>query len=155
MWPIDEKKYENMSFLPPLSDMDIAKQVSYLVFNGWVPCVEFAMQTEGFAVGGNSANYMGPGYYDNRYWVMWKLPMYGCTNPDEVLQEIRACTQAFPECFIRVAGFDQGMSKRFSMCGLICVPSPSMNRPFEIACKSQPMFARIIGLRANPIATAV
>ena len=46
------------------------------------------------------------GYYDNRYWVMWKLPMYGCTNPEEVLSEIRSCTRAFPECFIRVAGFD-------------------------------------------------
>ena len=46
------------------------------------------------------------GYYDNRYWVMWKLPMYGCTNPEEVLAEIRSCTRAFPECFIRVAGFD-------------------------------------------------
>jgi hypothetical protein len=23
-------------------------------------------------------------YYDNRYWTMWKLPMFGCTDPSQV-----------------------------------------------------------------------
>jgi hypothetical protein len=23
-------------------------------------------------------------YYDNRYWTMWKLPMFGCTDPIQV-----------------------------------------------------------------------
>lgn len=23
-------------------------------------------------------------YYDNRYWTMWKLPMFGCTDPVQV-----------------------------------------------------------------------
>merc|ERR1712100_883858 len=30
-----EKKYECLSYLPPLSDADISKQVDYLVGNGW------------------------------------------------------------------------------------------------------------------------
>jgi ribulose-bisphosphate carboxylase small chain len=83
--------------------------VQYLLNNGWTPCIEFESADKAYAdthgwSGIDSA--VNAGYYDNRYWVMWKLPMYGCTSPDEVLQEIRACTRAFPECFIRVAGFD-------------------------------------------------
>ena len=45
-------------------------------------------------------------YYDNRYWVMWKLPMYGCQDPSEVLAEVKACVKAFPDCYVRCAGFD-------------------------------------------------
>ena len=101
--------FETFSFLPPLSDQEVARQVQYLLNNGWTPCIEFESASKAYA---DTHGWCGmdmsvaAGYYDNRYWVMWKLPMYGCTNPDEVLQEIRACTSAFPDCFIRVAGFD-------------------------------------------------
>jgi len=47
-----------------------------------------------------------PGYYDGRYWAMWKLPMFGCTNPNQVLDEIEQCKRAYPEAFIRIIGFD-------------------------------------------------
>jgi len=33
--------------------------------------------------------------------------------------------------FMRAAGELHGMEKRFSMCGLIWLPRPSMKRPFE------------------------
>ena len=45
-------------------------------------------------------------YYDNRYWTMWKLPMFGCSDPAQVLREIQACRKAFPECYVRLAAFD-------------------------------------------------
>merc|ERR1711924_339425 len=32
--------YECMSFLPDLTDAQIAKQVDYMIGNGWTPCVE-------------------------------------------------------------------------------------------------------------------
>ena len=67
------------------------------------------------------------GYYDHRYWVMWKLPMYGCTNPEEVLSEIRACTRAFPECFIRVAGFD---NIKQVQCSSFLAHRPTNDRTF-------------------------
>jgi len=107
--PSFSRFFETFSFLPPLSDQEVARQVQYLLNNGWTPCIEFESASKAYA---DTHGWCGmdmsvaAGYYDNRYWVMWKLPMYGCTNPDEVLQEIRACTSAFPECFIRVAGFD-------------------------------------------------
>ena len=33
--------FETFSFLPPLSDAEISKQVQYLLNNGWTPCIEF------------------------------------------------------------------------------------------------------------------
>ena len=33
--------FETFSFLPPLSDQEIARQVQYLLNNGWTPCIEF------------------------------------------------------------------------------------------------------------------
>ncbi len=56
---------------------------------------------------------------------------------------------------IRAAGFDQGIEKRFSMCGLIWLPRPRMNRPCDAAWRSQAMLARVIGVRANATAMPV
>ena len=54
---------------------------------------------------------------------------------------------------MRGAGWLHSMLNRLVMCGLIWLPSPRMNRPLENACRSQPMWASVIGLRAN--ATAI
>lgn len=37
---------------------------------------------------------------------MWKLPMFGCTDPSQVLKEIRACEDAFPNSYVRIVAFD-------------------------------------------------
>ncbi|XRB11049.1 ribulose bisphosphate carboxylase small chain [Pseudoscourfieldia marina] len=118
-WPMGEKKYENMSFLPPLTNEEIAKQVQYLVSNGWVPCIEYTHPQEGFARGGNSATVNTSGYYDNRYWTMYKLPMYGCNDPNQVLEEIFSCKAENPGCFIRLLGFDN--VRQVQCAGLIIV----------------------------------
>ena len=91
--------FETFSFLPPLSDQEIARQVQYLLNNGWTPCIEFESAEKAYC---DSHGWTGidtsvnAGYYDNRYWVMWKLPMYGCQNPDEVIAEINTCIKCFP-----------------------------------------------------------
>merc|ERR1712039_1126194 len=69
-----EKRYECLSYLPPLSDEEISRQIDYLVGNGWAPCIEFTSQLF----------FAGPALYENRYWTMWKLPMFGCQSGDEV-----------------------------------------------------------------------
>lgn len=38
---------------------------------------------------------------------MYKLPMFGCTDPSQVLQEIKNCTRSFPDAYIRLVAFDQ------------------------------------------------
>merc|ERR1719377_115304 len=100
---------KSMIIWRPLSDAEMAKQVQYLLNNGWTPCIEFEDGEHAYADGHGWSGLdssINAGYYDNRYWVMWKLPMYGCTNPEEVITEIKLCTKAFPDCFVRVAGFD-------------------------------------------------
>merc|ERR1712138_199362 len=37
--PHGNKMFETFSFLPPLSDADLTKQVQYLLNNGWTPCL--------------------------------------------------------------------------------------------------------------------
>jgi ribulose-bisphosphate carboxylase small chain len=34
--------FETFSFLPPLDDGEISRQVDYIIANGWTPCLEFA-----------------------------------------------------------------------------------------------------------------
>ena len=122
--------FETFSFLPPLSDQEIARQVQYLLNNGWTPCIEFESAEKAYcdSHGWTGIDYnVNAGYYDNRYWVMWKLPMYGCTNPEEVLQEVRSCTRSFPECFIRVAGFD---NIKQVQCSSFLAHRPTNDRTF-------------------------
>ena len=41
------------------------------------------------------------------------------------------------------------------MCGLIWLPSPSVNRPCDATCRSLATTASVIGVRANAMATPV
>ncbi|KAL8131607.1 hypothetical protein AgCh_007518 [Apium graveolens] len=55
-----------------------------------------------------------PNYYDGRYWIMWKLPMFGCTDASQVLHEIAECKKAYPSAYIRCLTFD---NIRQAQCG--------------------------------------
>jgi hypothetical protein len=55
---------------------------------------------------------------------------------------------------MRLAGCDHGIENRRSMCGLICEPSPSRNRPSLISWRSLARTATFIGLRAKATAIA-
>lgn len=41
-----------------------------------------------------------------RYWAMYKLPMFGCTDASQVLGEIANATKSFPDSYVRLAAFD-------------------------------------------------
>ena len=90
-----------MSYLPVMDDKLIREQVSYMLKNGFTPALEFSEDGEIYL---NTR--MGPGYYDNRYWSMYKLPMFGCTDANSVLKEIENAKKDFPTAKIRVIGFD-------------------------------------------------
>eukprot|EP00898_Chlorokybus_atmophyticus_P009138 jgi/Chlat1/9225/Chrsp99S08505 len=114
--PLNNKKFETMSYLPPLSADGIARQIDYLLQQGWIPCIEF--DHEGFVTREYNS---GPGYYDGRYWTMWKLPLFGCTNSQQVLQEIGEAKRSYPNAFIRVIGFD---AQRQVQCAGFIVQRP-------------------------------
>jgi ribulose-bisphosphate carboxylase small chain len=91
--PFSRRKYETFSYLPALKDQEISRQVDYITRNGWVPCLEFAEAAQGY-VNSENCERMGSvsaGYYDNRYWTLWKLPMFGCSDPGQVLAEVQNC----------------------------------------------------------------
>ncbi|CAK8533227.1 unnamed protein product [Lathyrus sativus] len=103
VWPpIGKKKFETLSYLPPLTPEQLAKEVEYLLRKGWVPCLEFELE-KGFVYRQYNSS---PGYYDGRYWTMWKLPMFGTTDASQVLKELEECKTAYPSAFIRIIGFD-------------------------------------------------
>ena len=41
-----------------------------------------------------------------RYWTMYKLPMFGCTDAGQVIQEINNATRSFPDAYVRIISFD-------------------------------------------------
>lgn len=81
---------ETFSFLPPLSQDEIYAQIVYIINQGWTPALE----------------HESPEAATSHYWGMWKLPLFGMRNPDEVIQEIEACRRAYPDHLIRLVGYD-------------------------------------------------
>jgi ribulose-bisphosphate carboxylase small chain len=85
-----ERRYETLSYLPPLNDQQIARQIQYVIEQGFIPCVEFNETSD-------------PEVY---YWTMWKLPLFGSTSVQEVLNEVNECRTEYRDCFVRVVAFD-------------------------------------------------
>lgn len=85
-----ERRYETLSYLPPLTDLQISKQVQYILDQGYIPAVEFNETSEPTMT----------------YWTMWKLPLFNANSTQEVLSEVQSCRGSYSNCFIRVVGFD-------------------------------------------------
>jgi ribulose-bisphosphate carboxylase small chain len=78
------------SFLPDLTDAEIAAQVQYAL-------------NQGFAIGVEHTDDPHP---RNTYWDMWGLPMFDLKDPAGVLAEVNACRAAHPDRYIRLNAFD-------------------------------------------------
>jgi ribulose-bisphosphate carboxylase small chain len=78
------------SYLPDLTDEEIALQLGYALGNGWAVSVEFTAETTP---------------RDN-YWAMWGLPMFGLADPAGALHEVNECRRAYPDCYIKVSAYD-------------------------------------------------
>ena len=85
-----ERRFETFSYLPPLSDAQIAKQLQYMLDQGYIPGVEFSQESEP----------------TQHYWTLWKLPLFNATTTNEILAEVRACRSEYGHCYVRVVGFD-------------------------------------------------
>ncbi|NES93884.1 MAG: ribulose bisphosphate carboxylase small subunit [Desertifilum sp. SIO1I2] len=85
-----ERRYETLSYLPPLSDSQMARQIQYILDQGFFPAVEFSESSEP----------------EMHYWTMWKLPMFAAKSVKEVMNEVDACRSEYRDCYVRVVGFD-------------------------------------------------
>ena len=101
--------------------------MDYLIRKGYTPCIEFEdMATAYCARTAGLDSSASAGYYDNRYWTMWKLPMFGATDADSVLREIKTCSARFPNAFVRLAGFDASRQARAAAPARGAVPPPGL-----------------------------
>ncbi len=85
-----QRRYETLSYLPPLTDAQIAKQIQYILNQSYIPAIEFNEISEP----------------TEHYWTLWKLPLFSARSTQDVLNEVRECRSAYSNCFIRVVGFD-------------------------------------------------
>ncbi len=93
------RRFETFSYLPEMDASQIRKQLAYMVERGWNCAVE---HVEPARAGGN-------------YWYMWKLPLFGESDINVVMNEINACHNANPGNHVRLIGYDnkrqtQGLS---------------------------------------------
>lgn len=85
-----ERRYETLSYLPPLSDAQMGRQIQYILDQGYFPAVEFTETSEP----------------EMHYWTLWKLPMFSAKSVKEVMNEVDACRSEYRDCYVRVVGFD-------------------------------------------------
>ncbi len=78
------------SFLPDLSDEQIAAQIEYCLGQNWAIGIEYTRDP----------------HPRNTYWEMWGNPMFDLKDAAGVMMEIRDCRKANPENYIRVNAFD-------------------------------------------------
>ena len=84
------------SYLPDLTDDEIAAQVRYALLNDWPLSIE----------------YTDDPHPRNIYWEMWGLPLFDLDEPDGVMAEINACKATFPDHYIRVLAYDARLGRQ-------------------------------------------
>jgi len=85
-----ERRYETLSYLPPLTDQQIARQIDYMLEQGYIPAVEFEENPQP----------------TDHHWTLWKLPLFEARSSQDVVNEVRECRSEYPNYYIRVIGFD-------------------------------------------------
>ena len=78
------------SFLPDLTDTQIAAQAQYCIGQGWALGIE----------------YTDDPHPRNTYWEMWGLPMFDLADAAGVVQELTECRKVHGEKYIRINAFD-------------------------------------------------
>jgi ribulose-bisphosphate carboxylase small chain len=78
------------SFLPDLTDAEIALQIAYGLRKGYAWSVE----------------YTDDPHPRNTYWEMFGNPMFDLKDAAGVMLELKACRKTFPNHYIRMMAFD-------------------------------------------------
>jgi len=101
----------SFSFLPDLTDAEIAEQVRYALDRGWPVSLEHTDDP----------------HPRNVYWEMWDLPMFDVIDPAAVIDQLNRCREAFPERYIRLNAFDAARGRQTTALSFI------VHRPAEEA----------------------
>jgi ribulose-bisphosphate carboxylase small chain len=88
--PVGRITQGQFSYLPDLTDAEIALQVEYGLRRGYAWSIE----------------YTDDPHPRNTYWEMFGMPMFDLRDPAGILAEVNACRKTFPNHYIRVTAFD-------------------------------------------------
>lgn len=78
------------SFLPDLTDEQIAKQIEYCLAKGWAIGIE----------------YTDDPHPRNTYWEMFGQPMFDVRDAAGVMHDLDQCRRTFPNHYVRLSAFD-------------------------------------------------
>jgi len=93
------------SFLPDMSDQQIAAQIRYSLQHGWAMSVE----------------YTDDPHPRNSYWEMWGAPVFDLEvdEADVVMREVRACREAHPGHYIKLNAYDASLGRQTTALSFI------------------------------------
>ena len=105
------------SFLPELTDEQIAAQVRYGLEHQWSMSVEHTDDP----------------HPRNAYWEMWGLPLFDLPvdEAEVVMREVRACREAHPDCYIKLIAYDASRGRQTTALSFI-VHRPSREPGFRL-----------------------
>jgi len=105
------------SFLPDLTDEQIEAQLRYALSHGWAISIEHTDDP----------------HPRNSYWELWGLPVFDTKveDVDNVMREVRAAREAFPEHYVKVIAYDPSYTRQTTALAFI-VNRPSVERPFTL-----------------------
>ena len=88
--PVGKITQGQFSFLPELTDAEIALQIQYGLNRGYAWSIE----------------YTDDPHPRNTYWEMFGMPMFDLRDAAGVLLELHNCRKSFPRHYIRLVAFD-------------------------------------------------
>lgn len=94
------RRYGTFSYLPPLTQEEIGRQLDDILRRGLIPAIEHTARPDP----------------RDAFWSMWKLPLFEVRTSQEVVAEIQACVRAHPDSFVKLNGYDpkqQGQAASF------------------------------------------
>jgi ribulose-bisphosphate carboxylase small chain len=83
-------RLETFSYLPAFTAAEVEAQIRSILGRGLVVGLEHTTE---------------PDPYEH-YWTLWKLPLFGISDPAVVLADLEQCRAANPNSYIRLNGYD-------------------------------------------------
>lgn len=91
------------SFLPPLTDEQIGKQIQYALDEDWPISIEFTDDP----------------HPRNAYWEMFGLPMFDVRDAAAILTEVRKARESYPDCYVKVNAYDARLGRQTTALSFI------------------------------------
>ena len=109
------------SFLPDLTDEQIARQIEYCLEKGWAVSVE----------------YTDDPHPRNTYWEMFGTPMFDIHDAAGVMTEVNACRKTFPNHYIKLNAFDSTRGRESLRLSFI-IGRPAAEPGFDLVRQEGP-----------------